>query len=527
MNSRKKQLAISAAVVSVVGIAFATLAPSSGILSKFTPDTFISAQNAATTWTGGTDNVYRARLPARFVVQLDALTLVILRKGANMTDTQFKTYLSNLSRGIAALGADTRYTNDTEVQNILKFLVYEIESTINTMNTQPQGTNVITQVATLINNTENSTLALSDIKTNIKNYIQANISDLHVILSAMIIAQVDPALVASVTQELGYRDITEQLIADAASANVANYLTDADGKLAAKQVKPTQAQVDAYKAIYGKGTKVVATAAERQSNTVAPVSTPAPAPTITFTDSSLSTVKTSYTVGEKLYVSIGSADPTNAYGCLSTPNSTTACNVDSGFTKLLTPGGIYSMNGTDKIVLRDGFDTTGYPLGIYTFWTRNGTTGAKSVLSFTLVPATTATATTATATVASTGTPTCGTASRKTFASTPSVNLCATGTPSVVRPDGTSAFSWSCTGSENKIQYCFAYNGEWYTNIVNGWWVAACNAQVLQNYGTQKHTCSIGWWCALNGLPVSASNPSANPQHAGLCVKTSDWNKAY
>ena len=50
-----------------------------------------------------------------------------------MTDAQFKTYLTNLEKGVTGLASKPAYISDPEVQNILKFLVYEINSTITAM----------------------------------------------------------------------------------------------------------------------------------------------------------------------------------------------------------------------------------------------------------------------------------------------------------------------------------------------------------------------------------------------------------
>jgi hypothetical protein len=133
-----------------------TSSPLDGILSKFTTNTSITAQNAASNWTGGSDNIYRAKLSSRYVTQLDALTLAILKKGSSMTDAQFKSYLANLSTGITRLGWDARFVNDTEIQNILGFLTYEVNSTVTAMNTNSTATTAIWELAGLINNTSTS-----------------------------------------------------------------------------------------------------------------------------------------------------------------------------------------------------------------------------------------------------------------------------------------------------------------------------------------------------------------------------------
>lgn len=123
-------------------------------------------------------------------------------------------------------------------------------------------------------------------------------------------------------------------------------------------------------------------------------------------------------------------------------------------------------------------------------------------------------------------TATCGTAHRKTYTTPPLWNiLCASwNTPSAVRNDGTSAFAWSCTGSDATQITCFAYNGNGYINLGNGNGIAACNQQIFNNYWSQKYSCTIGGGCWLNWLPPSSTNPSANPQTAGACIQLNDWN---
>ena len=72
-----------------------------------------------------------------------------------MTDAQFKTYLTNLSTGITTIGSNVQFKNNTEVQNILGFLVYEINLTSNLIGSD--SANAISQVTALINNTSDTT----------------------------------------------------------------------------------------------------------------------------------------------------------------------------------------------------------------------------------------------------------------------------------------------------------------------------------------------------------------------------------
>ena len=59
-----------------------------------------------------------------------------------MTDAQFKTYLTNLEKGVTGLASKPAYISDPEVQNILKFLVYEINSTIAAMSVVNSPTSI-------------------------------------------------------------------------------------------------------------------------------------------------------------------------------------------------------------------------------------------------------------------------------------------------------------------------------------------------------------------------------------------------
>lgn len=322
-SKRNKSIIASLAVIAIAGSLFFSLSPSSGILSLFNTNTSITAQNAASQWTGGSDNSYRSKLSPNYVAKLDALTLAILRKGSNMTDAQFKVYLSNLSGGVAGLGTKPEYSNDTDVRNILGFLVHEVNGTITALNTNTAANNAIGELAGLINNTPN-------------------------------------------TSTTSQPPVTNTLATTTSSITTTNPVTN---------------------------------------------------PTIPTT-----------------------------------------------------------------------------------------TTSQEEVSD----------------------TPACGSANRKTFLSPPSgLELCSGKgvTASAVYPDGTSAYGWTCKGSNNSQQSCFAYNGNGKVNLVNGGGIAACNKQIFDNYGTQKYTCSIGGGCAKNGLPGSPSNPSANPHHAGACIQVSDWNK--
>ena len=57
-------------------------------------------------------------------------------------------------------------------------------------------------------------------------------------------------------------------------------------------------------------------------------------------------------------------------------------------------------------------------------------------------------------------------------------------------------------------------------NFVNGNGQAACNADIVNAFGSQVATCSLGGGCSVQGTVPSANNPSANPGLWGACVMT-------
>lgn len=100
---RRNTLITITALATFIGAGVMVFSPSSGILSKFTTTSKITAQNAAESWVGGADNPYRTKLSSNYATKLDTITLAILRRGSSMNDEQFKSYLVNLSRGIYEL----------------------------------------------------------------------------------------------------------------------------------------------------------------------------------------------------------------------------------------------------------------------------------------------------------------------------------------------------------------------------------------------------------------------------------------
>ena len=118
----------------------------------------------------------------------------------------------------------------------------------------------------------------------------------------------------------------------------------------------------------------------------------------------------------------------------------------------------------------------------------------------------------------------CWTADKQVFYSTPTFNLCNFWIASSTQASWTASWSWTCkwTGNWTTIG-CYAYNGNGYVNLGNGWWLVACNKDIYTHYWFQKYTCSIWWGCAMNWQPVSSVNPSANPKIAWVCIKTGDW----
>ncbi len=66
-----------------------------------------------------------------------------------------------------------------------------------------------------------------------------------------------------------------------------------------------------------------------------------------------------------------------------------------------------------------------------------------------------------------------------------------------------------------------------YVNLVNWNWITACNRQILDKFWTQRYSCSIWWWCSVNWLPPTSTNPSANPTIVGACIPYSEWTNPW
>jgi hypothetical protein len=80
----------------------------------------------AATWTADPANPNRISIRAEYIPRIDAVVLRILSKGKDLQASVYPTYISNVSRGVAALGAKPEYSSNAEITSIIKYITYEL-----------------------------------------------------------------------------------------------------------------------------------------------------------------------------------------------------------------------------------------------------------------------------------------------------------------------------------------------------------------------------------------------------------------
>jgi hypothetical protein len=119
-------------------------------LSKFNSSGATTPENASIHWqSSGELNPYRWKLSKAYVTQLDALTVAVLRKWKNLSYEAFVAYLKNLSAGIVTLGKQPAYASNADIQNIIGYLVYEIDDTTREL----ENTHFMSKIAQVITGT--------------------------------------------------------------------------------------------------------------------------------------------------------------------------------------------------------------------------------------------------------------------------------------------------------------------------------------------------------------------------------------
>jgi hypothetical protein len=96
-------------------------------LSKFTQTT-VTHQNAASLWQPSAENPYQTKLGST-ASKVDALVVMILRKGTTLSSTGFATFISNLNTALNEIGKKPAYASNIEVQDILGYISYELQDT--------------------------------------------------------------------------------------------------------------------------------------------------------------------------------------------------------------------------------------------------------------------------------------------------------------------------------------------------------------------------------------------------------------
>jgi hypothetical protein len=151
------------AVGVLLGMFITLVSFSPGQLSQFNTSEGITSKNAANFWVAWTENTFRSKLIWNHVTKLDLLVVAILRKWVNMSNDQFKSYLQSLSGGMTALAKKPHYVNDWEIQNIIGYLVYEINSTVTALDRVPVTSSAMSEIAQLIS------MEPTDVAGDVKN----------------------------------------------------------------------------------------------------------------------------------------------------------------------------------------------------------------------------------------------------------------------------------------------------------------------------------------------------------------------
>ena len=120
-------------------------------------------------------------------------------------------------------------------------------------------------------------------------------------------------------------------------------------------------------------------------------------PKTIYTDSSLTTVKNTFTIGDTLYGYVSGGDKNNLWGCMDIPGGNDCKNnkwwrqltksyYDPITAKVIEDGWQINPNHNGRVELQQWFYLAeGYPVGIYTGYTRTWLTGKMVSTTFTVV----------------------------------------------------------------------------------------------------------------------------------------------
>ncbi len=128
----------------------------------------------------------------------------------------------------------------------------------------------------------------------------------------------------------------------------------------------------------GTGTTNVYFTLEKSSDVTDPVNRPQ----VIFTNNTLSSIQSRYTLWEKVFGYIKWWDTSNTWSCMAPPTAPNTCDNSSNFRKLGGSGDDWQLNATTwRIELRNWFSTVSFPLWTYKWYVRTGQTGTDTTIS--------------------------------------------------------------------------------------------------------------------------------------------------
>lgn len=123
---------------------------SKSLLSQFS-GTNVTPANASNLWRPSTANPYRVKVTESISTRLDPVITRMLARGAGLTADGYQIYLANLVEGIERIAAQSKYTSNTDVQNIVSYLSFELTDTKALM---ANNTNIVSEITSFFEGNE-------------------------------------------------------------------------------------------------------------------------------------------------------------------------------------------------------------------------------------------------------------------------------------------------------------------------------------------------------------------------------------
>lgn len=90
--------------------------------------TMVTSAPPGATATVVSNNPYRAKISAEFLLQLDPIVAKIFARGRNLSQANYVNYLTQISERMKALMVKPEYVSNTAIQNIIGYIDYEVSA---------------------------------------------------------------------------------------------------------------------------------------------------------------------------------------------------------------------------------------------------------------------------------------------------------------------------------------------------------------------------------------------------------------